>query len=143
MSYLTPIINTETNSSTYYILFGSSTTGILSPRTDSGLIYVPSTNTLTASILKSSIATGTSPFLITSTTLVTNLNVDMVDGKHAADFAPVAHVTADGSSHTFINQSVTTTASPSFVKVTADEFKSGSASIKYNATSKTLDFIFV
>jgi len=31
------------------------------------------------------IATGTAPFVVSSTTLVTNLNADMVDGKHASD----------------------------------------------------------
>ena len=32
------------------------------------------------------VATGTAPFKISSTTLVDNLNADMLDGKHAADF---------------------------------------------------------
>lgn len=34
----------------------------------------------------STITTGTSPFTINSTTLVSNLNVDMLDGKHSTDF---------------------------------------------------------
>ncbi|KEO82094.1 hypothetical protein [Tumebacillus flagellatus] len=34
----------------------------------------------------SKVATGTAPFSITSTTPVSNLNADMVDGKHASDF---------------------------------------------------------
>jgi len=36
--------------------------------------------------LTSTLATGTAPFTIASTTLVTNLNADMVDGVHATDF---------------------------------------------------------
>lgn len=38
-----------------------------------------------------SVATGTSPFKITSTTVNTNLNADMLDGKHASDFAEASH----------------------------------------------------
>ncbi len=41
------------------------------------------------SVLISTIATGTAPFTIASTTRVPNLNADMVDGLHAADFARV------------------------------------------------------
>jgi len=36
--------------------------------------------------LISTLATGTAPFSITSTTAVSNLNADMVDGKHSTDF---------------------------------------------------------
>jgi hypothetical protein len=47
--------------------------------------------------IKSLVATGTSPFLIDSTTLNINLNADMVDGKHASEFSeisliPVQHI---------------------------------------------------
>ena len=35
---------------------------------------------------KFTVATGTSPFTVTSTTYVANLNADMLDGKHASDF---------------------------------------------------------
>lgn len=40
-----------------------------------------------ATSFKSTAATGTAPFTVASTTAVTNLNADMVDGKHASDFA--------------------------------------------------------
>lgn len=42
---------------------------------------------VTANILKSTIATGTAPLTVASTTVVTNLNADLLDGKH------LAHVT--------------------------------------------------
>ncbi len=42
---------------------------------------------ITANILKSTIATGTAPLTVASTTVVTNLNADLLDGKH------LAHVT--------------------------------------------------
>lgn len=37
--------------------------------------------------LTSTVATGTAPLVVTSTTAVTNLNADMLDGKHASAFA--------------------------------------------------------
>ena len=40
----------------------------------------------TANQIISSVATGTPPFQVDSTTLVPNLNADMLDDKHAADF---------------------------------------------------------
>lgn len=36
--------------------------------------------------IESSIATGTAPFVVTSTTKVTNLNADLLDGKHSTEF---------------------------------------------------------
>ncbi len=42
--------------------------------------------------IKSTVVTGTAPFDIASTTSVTNLNVDLLDGKHASDFALASQV---------------------------------------------------
>lgn len=39
----------------------------------------------------STVLTGTAPLQVTSSTVVTNLNADFVDGKHASDFAPIGH----------------------------------------------------
>lgn len=36
--------------------------------------------------LESTVATGTAPFIVASTTAVTNLNADLLDGKHASSF---------------------------------------------------------
>jgi len=41
---------------------------------------------ITSTVLKSSIATGTSPLTVASTTLVANLNADLLDGIHASGF---------------------------------------------------------
>lgn len=38
----------------------------------------------------STVATGTSPFSIASTTMVTNLNVDMLDGQHGSYYQPAS-----------------------------------------------------
>ena len=43
--------------------------------------------------LESTQTTGTAPLTVASTTVVTNLNADMVDGKHAVDFAPCTQAT--------------------------------------------------
>lgn len=51
-----------------------------------GLTFQPSTGTLAATILKSSVTTGTAPLIVASTTAVTNLNVDYVDGYHGYEF---------------------------------------------------------
>lgn len=45
-----------------------------------------STAKVQANILKSTVATGTAPVQVTSTTVCTNLNADMVDGYNSTDF---------------------------------------------------------
>ena len=51
-------------------------------------------------IIESSLATGTAPFVIASTTLNTNLNADLLDGQHASDFAAAsAAVTGSGTTN--------------------------------------------
>jgi len=46
------------------------------------------TGTATANRLTSTVATGTSPLVVSSTTKVTNLNADLLDGLSSADFDP-------------------------------------------------------
>ncbi|TRX40893.1 autotransporter outer membrane beta-barrel domain-containing protein [Flavobacterium restrictum] len=45
-------------------------------------------STVTATQLISNVATGTSPITVTSTTVVPNLNADLLDGLHATSFQP-------------------------------------------------------
>lgn len=61
------------------------------------------TNAVTATRFTSSVAIGTAPLTVTSTTLVTNLNADLWDGYQFADY---------------LNQDVKSTASPTFVNLT-------------------------
>lgn len=42
--------------------------------------------------IKSTIATGTAPFSVASTTLVTNLNADMLDGLHGSEYAKMVNL---------------------------------------------------
>jgi hypothetical protein len=46
---------------------------------------------LSAPSYTSTVATGTAPLTVTSTTLVTNLNADLLDGQHASAFATSGH----------------------------------------------------
>jgi len=70
---------------------GGSSQCILSHE-DSGLIVRSSTivtgalASIEASIFKSGVATGTAPLTVASSTVVTNLNADLLDGQHASAF---------------------------------------------------------
>ena len=46
-----------------------------------------------ATTLRSTVANGTAPLVVASSTLVTNLNADLLDGKHSTDFASASDVT--------------------------------------------------
>ena len=46
---------------------------------------------LTATRLISNVATGTAPLTVSSTTAVTNLNADLLDGNHSSAFATAVH----------------------------------------------------
>ena len=74
-------ITDVTTAATFYPVFVSAITGNLAPNIDStGLTYNPSTDTLTTVVvstntLVSTVATGTAPFTVTSTTPVANLSI--------------------------------------------------------------------
>lgn len=57
-------------------------------------------STISGSKLISTVATGTAPIQVSSTTLCTNLNADMVDGKNASDFQPSLHKTLKFTTNT-------------------------------------------
>jgi hypothetical protein len=67
------------------ILTNLKITGEISGTGISRLVSNPDTE-LFSNQISSLISSGSAPFLIESTTLVTNLNADMVDGKHASEF---------------------------------------------------------
>ena len=73
---------------------------------------VGATGNVSGSTLTSTVATGTAPLSVTSTTAVTNLNADTVDGQHASAFATSAHthgsVTNDGKIGSTTGQVITT-----------------------------------
>ena len=62
---------------------------------DLGTFSLTTTGILTASQLVSTIASGTAPLVVTSTTVVSHLNADTVDGVHASSFVPYLGATGD------------------------------------------------
>ncbi len=83
---------------------------------------------ITAETLESDVASGTSPLVIASNTVVANLNASLLEGNAASVFATAAaealnttHRTSNGSDHTFLDQDVTFGSSPSFNAITAEE----------------------
>lgn len=85
--------NNNTWGSWYVLLDNNNYAGTLDSR------YVTLTTNQTVSGIKTfstqqkfTVATGTSPFTVSSTTVVSNLNADMLDGYHAASFYQYGYV---------------------------------------------------
>jgi hypothetical protein len=81
--------------------------------------------------LTTTVATGTAPLTVASTTVVPNLNADLLDGNHASAFALV------GASP--FNQSLNTTDSVKFAALTADLAIVGATSTTIGAYRFSLD----
>ena len=73
------------DSTCFPVFVQASGTGNLSPHSNTSLTFNASTAELGASILKSTIATGTAPLTVTSTTTVTNLSADLLDGRDTSN----------------------------------------------------------
>lgn len=65
--------------------------------TDKVVITKSSGNISTVGQFISTVATGTSPLSVSSTTAVTNLNADLLDGQHGSYYAPVNSPTLTGT----------------------------------------------
>lgn len=64
---------------------------------------IDSTSTITGTRLISTIANGTAPLTVTSTTLVNNLNADLLDNYHASGLATANSVVIrDGNNYTYL-----------------------------------------
>lgn len=61
---------------------------------DVTIAYIDSLGTVSGNTLTSTVAIGTAPLSVTSTTACTNLNADLLDGNHAAAFALSGHTHA-------------------------------------------------
>ncbi|HOX96669.1 MAG TPA: site-specific integrase [Candidatus Woesebacteria bacterium] len=93
-SNYTTNINTGTSTGAVSIGGGSNTVAIDSSSWDistSGAVSGITTINMSGQ-LTSTLATGSSPFVITSTTLNENLNADLLDGQHASYFAPLSNI---------------------------------------------------
>ena len=63
-------------------------------------------NGIITPVLQSTVATGTAPFTIASTTLVTNLNVDYLDGQHGSYYTTAGNLTGTLPSSVLGNSTV-------------------------------------
>lgn len=86
--------DTATNA-TMYPVWVTTTTGNLPARvTSTKLTYNPSTGVLSTTRLTSTVSTGTAPFSVTSTTVVTNLNADLLDGQQGSYYQDASNLNA-------------------------------------------------
>jgi hypothetical protein len=94
---------------------------------------ITATQDITAPRLVSNVATGTAPLAVTSTTVVTNLNADLLDGLHASSFAASIH------SHSYVSEGGTTFVGtyPIAVRTAANVFYSH-PSMTFNGATNTL-----
>jgi hypothetical protein len=90
----------DSDDGTSYVYYNDGTSGQWVELLSSGLPLLNTkadltgatfTGNVTAPRLISTQATGTSPLQVTSTTAVTNLNADLLDGQHASAFAASSH----------------------------------------------------
>ena len=88
--------------------------GTLGSLTVTGNITGGNVNTagkVTASTLQSNVATGTAPLTVSSTTIVTNLNADYLEGMHAVSTNTATSVVARDASGNFAAGTITATLS--------------------------------
>ncbi|WP_370788604.1 hypothetical protein [Bacteroides nordii] len=102
------ILNTD------WIRFNKNTIGLYSETGDARWLYngtswaadkaITSTSTITGTRLISNVAQGTSPLVVTSTTQVTNLHADLLDGYHATTSSSASTIVArDSSKYVYLN----------------------------------------
>ena len=84
--------------------------------------------------LISKVATGTAPLIVTSTTAVANLNVDMLDGQHGSYYAPISSPAFSG-----IPTVPTAAAGTSTTQAASTAFVSSAISALVNSSPATLD----
>ena len=95
-SFTTPILGTPSSGNLTNCTFptlnqnttGNAATATTSTNQSGGT--VSATTGSFSGVVTHSISTGTAPFSITSTTVNTNLNADLLDGQHGSYFAPIA-----------------------------------------------------
>lgn len=91
-------VTLETNNTSRFTVGGAGNVTVNAPASGVALSIAPfagsdaitATGQVTGTTLKSTVATGTAPLTVTSTTAVTNLNADMLDGNHASAFSVAA-----------------------------------------------------
>lgn len=105
---------------------------LLGTGTDNGTDKLQVNGSILGTVLKSTVATGTSPLTITSTTLVTNLNADLHEGMHASNTNIASTIVARDASGNFSAGTITAalsgnaaTAASAFRAISAGSYGSG------------------
>ena len=115
----------------------NSWTNVFKATTENTYIYKPLSITGGLSLtgaLTSTIATGTAPLNITSTTLVNNLNADMLDGYHAEEFCKVSiHKVSFSGGYVTVS-----TLKGQGCSVSGDDYGSMSVTLQYDYNTPTL-----
>ena len=103
----------ESTDTTCFPLFATDATGTINIKTDaSGLTYnsadeILSATTFSGSTLVSTVSTGTAPLTVTSTTLVSNLNADLLDGQQGSFYLNTGTTFGGDVSGTYNNIAIT------------------------------------
>ena len=83
---------------------------LIGTTTDNGVDKLQVNGSVSGTVLKSTVATGTAPLTVASTTVVTNLNADLLDGKHLTDLntsGTLSNVAYKNAANTFTyNQTI-------------------------------------
>ena len=103
----------ESGDTTCFPLFAIDASGPVTLKTDaSGLTYnsadeILSATTFSGSTLVSTVSTGTAPLTVTSTTLVSNLNADLLDGQQGSFYLNTGTTFGGDVSGTYNNIAIT------------------------------------
>ncbi len=96
--------------------------------------------------IESTVPVGTAPFSVTSTTVVTNLNSDLLDGNHASAFATISHshVISDTTGlQTALDAKQATLVSGTTIKTINSESLLGSGDIAISGGGSTAKSFFM
>ena len=95
--------------------------------------YAPAT--VVAKSIESTVSTGTAPLTVASTTAVTNLNADLLDGQHGSYYAPTANPTFTG---TVATSSITASATPGLTLSNSSGDEGGEMLLSKPATNTSI-----
>ena len=93
--------------------------------------------------LNINVATGTAPLAVSSTTLVTNLNADMLNGQHGSYYAPLASPTFSGTvtATTFSGNATSASTAAALTGAQAAAITANTAKVGYTAALARADCV--
>jgi hypothetical protein len=107
-------VGTKTNNNINFVIQGQTkwtfgSTGVLYPSNNNSYDFASAAakarngyfgSTVYGNVFNSAVATGTAPLTVASTTTVTNLSADLLDGQHGSYYAPASLTAIPGTDHT-------------------------------------------